>query len=192
MKTLNNLLTSFKDLSSKDAKKYASIIIGIILLLCSFMIYRYFAQVDLLKKQLRKINIDRQEAQELLSKDIKIKKKKEEVDSILKKGKNFKLIQYFDSVTTKLGLAQTVKDREVSSNELENLRSQGYSEVKLTINLLDINMKQLVELLNEFEQNERIYTKSLDITKSEMNPTIDVNIVIATIQPKEEISEITE
>ena len=40
------------------------------------------------------------------------------------------------------------------------------------------------EILNEIEQNPRIYTKELEITKSKTVEVIDGRIVIATLQKK--------
>jgi type II secretory pathway component PulM len=53
-------------------------------------------------------------------------------------------------------------------------------------------MKQLVDLLQELEQNNRIDIKNLDITKSKKQATIDVQIIITTLQQKIETSEETE
>ena len=55
-------------------------------------------------------------------------------------------------------------------------------EIKLDVSFGDINMKELVELLYKIEQNERVYTKDLKITKNLKKPSIDVSMVIATFE----------
>ncbi len=45
-----------------------------------------------------------------------------------------------------------------------------------------MTMQQLVDLLYKIEQNERVYTKDLKITKKSKSPTIDVSLVIATLE----------
>ncbi len=179
-------------LDEKTFKKYSYIIIAIILVLVGLILYRHYSKIGKLKKELQTINRSREEAQIILTKDVQVKKQKKIVDEILEKGKNFKIVQYFDSTTNALRLSNNVKDKKVSVNELENLRTKEYSEVKLDATLTAIDTKQLVELLNEFEKNERIYTKNLEIIKSNKVPALDVNITIATLQPKTEEVEFAE
>ena len=55
-----------------------------------------------------------------------------------------------------------------------------------TYQISGITMKQLTEFLNEIDENKRVFTKELDITKSKKIPrAIDVEIKIATMMPKE-------
>ena len=55
-------------------------------------------------------------------------------------------------------------------------------------------MKELCELLNVFEQNKRIYTKSLEIIqKSRKSPrTLEVQLTIATLKLRTEPTEYVE
>lgn len=179
-------------LDEKSFKRYIYVLISIVLVLVGLIFYRHYSKIGRLRKELQTINRSREEAQVILTKDVQVKKQKKIVDEILEKGKNFKILQYFDSITDLLRLSNNVKDKKVSVNELENLRTKEYSEVKLDASLTGIDMKQLVELLNEFEKNERIYTKNLEIIKSSRVPALDVNITIATLQPKTEEIEFAE
>ncbi len=47
-----------------------------------------------------------------------------------------------------------------------------------------INMRQLVELLDSIESNERVYMIDLEILNSQKNKAIDVNMTIATLKLK--------
>ncbi len=125
-----------------------------------------------------------------MTKDIQVKKQKAIVDEILNENKSFKLLGYFDEITNKLGIDKNVKEKSTSENTLEILTAKGYKEVRVNATFTELNTRQLAELLDEFEKNERIYTKNLEITKSSKTPTIDVEIVIATLQPETE--ELTE
>lgn len=191
MNPIEKVIHYIQNLNKKDFIKYAYICFAILILVSGFILYRYFSNITALKKDLKKINNFRQEAQVILSKNIQVQKQKANVEEIIEKGKNFKLLQYFDSTMEKIGI-RNIKEKEISTSDLENLKAQGYTEVKLTSSISGTNMKQIVELLDEFEKNERIYTKSLEITRSADNKSVDVNIVIATIQPKSEVTEITE
>lgn len=191
MNALDNLFLTIKNLNSKDFLKYGYIAISVILMFTGLIIYRHFSKINSLKKEIKKVNLARQETQVILSKDVEVKKQKDIVDEIIKKGKNFKLLQYFDTIVQNLGIQQNIKSKNITTSDLENLTAQGYSEIKLNAEISNLNMKKLVELLDEFEKNERIYIKSLEITK-ESEQAIEVNLIIATIQPKEEITEIAE
>lgn len=193
MKIVDKIFDFIRSLDEKQFLKYTYITIGSIVLVTGLITYRHFSKIDSLKKELNKINIARQEAQIILTKDVEVKRQKAIVDEILEEGKTFYILDYFNSVINQLGLNANIKVApEPTTSELETLRAQGYLEVRLPIKLTDLNMKQLVDLIEEFEKNERIYTKSLEIIKSPKTPTIDVEIVIATLQPKTELSEAVE
>jgi len=55
-----------------------------------------------------------------------------------------------------------------------------------------MNTQKLTELLDTLEQNERIYTKEVEIYKPDAGQTINVNLLIATLEPKIETPETTE
>ena len=53
------------------------------------------------------------------------------------------------------------------------------------MSLTGITMQELVDLLyNKIQNNNKIYTKELSITKTSQSPTIDVTLVIATLVRK--------
>ena len=73
----------------------------------------------------------------------------------------------------------------------ETTLKEGYKEITLTANISRADTQQLVGLLGELEQKERIYIKKLDITKKRNNNKFNFIIVIATLQPKPKTSETT-
>ncbi len=112
----------------------------------------------------------------------RVSKEREEVTALLKEDPNFKIKEYVQEVLAKVGItANVVVETEVGTRQDEN-----YSERVATYQMAGITMKQLTELLNEIDENQRVFTKELDITKSKKSPrAIDVGIVIATMMPKE-------
>ncbi len=190
MNILNKVQEFVSSLNEKQFLKYVYILLTVTILFFALIIYRHFSKISSLKKELQRINYQRQEAQAILTKDIQVKKQKAIVDEILNENKSFKLLAYFDSITSKLAIDKNVKSATTSENTLEILNTKGYKEVRVNATLADLNTRQLAELLDEFEKNARIYTKNLEITKSAKTPTIDVEIVIATLQPETE--ELTE
>lgn len=181
--TVKNFLLA---LTKRDFFLIVASIVGFTVLVSGFIIYRYYDKINFFNQQLRRLNNERAEAQELLGKDLQIKQQQAVVEEVLKKNKTFYLLQYFDTVTSKLRLDQYVKDKRVTTNELENVRAQGYTEIKLDVSIININMQQLAQLLYEIEQNELVSTRRLEITKANKLPAVDVEMTIATLQPKAE------
>ncbi len=186
MRIIETLQTYSVNLSRRNFYLILGTIMSATALICSIILYRHYGHVTSLQTQLRRLNKDRGEARELLSKDLQIKKQRTVVEEMLQKNKNFKLMQYFDTTINKLNLEPYIKDKQISVTSLENLRAEGYSEIRLTATLVNMNTQQLAQLLYEIEQNELVFTKRVEITKSATLPAIDAEIIIATIHPKAE------
>ena len=148
----------------------------------ALVIYKYYSNMNSLIKQINFTNAMRNETKELLARNLAVKKQKEKVDEVLDSDKNFRIMHYFDDLTKQLRISQYVKEDKQINIESK----QDYNEIALTAKINNINMKQLVDLLQSIENKEIVFTKKLDITKSEKLPVIDVDIVIATLQAKTE------
>lgn len=170
------------DLDESQAYKWIGGVIVAIVICCSIIIYSFYAATENAQKRLKRVNQLREEARVILEKHEMVKKQQQEVDTILMKDPAFKIKEYFTALLKELGLERNMtKSAEVSDpQDLNN----GYSEVKLDAALSELNMKQLSNFLYKIEQNERIFTKELTITKALKSPTIDVTLVIATLQPQ--------
>lgn len=179
MMQLARVRNFLKNLDTQEVYKYTGIMLAVIILFSGIMLWRYFSGIETLQKRLAALNRQRSEARSLLEKNEYVLQQQARVDDILARDKNFKIKEYFISVVQKLGFGNLVsKDADISSNTLGN----DYTEIKLDVSLSGMNMQQLVDLLYNIEQNERIYTKDLKITKSLRSPTIDVSLVIATFE----------
>lgn len=171
-----------RNLEEREFYRYLAIVLGVLVLVLGILIYTNYSTVSGLELKLKRINKQREDTREILQKHETVKQQQAEVDAILAKDPTFKIKEYFTATVAELNLGQqNTKQAEVSEpQDLDN----GYSEIKLNAGFTDLNMKQLCELLYKVEQNERIYTKELIITKALKTPTIDVTLVIATLQPK--------
>jgi len=132
------------------------------------------------------------QTKEILEQNEILKKQQKEVEELIAQDKQFKYIkQEFLKIIDTLNLKNNLKtDPTPVTKELEHLRSQGYEEVQLDIELTKLNMRQLTELLIELEKNKRINIKRLEIAKSKNEPTVEVQpLVISTIQKKAEATE---
>lgn len=189
-----NIVTQIRDfldnLDSKDFFKYIGITCAVILLFVSIIIYRFYSNVNYYKKQMQALNMQREEIGELLEKAALIKEQKQEVNAILEADPNFKIEGYFIKVLDQLNLSSKQVSTTVATQERGD---KNYNESTLTAKFTDINMKELCELLNVFEQNKRIYTKFLEIQKSRKSPrTLEVQLTIATLKLRTEPTEYVE
>jgi hypothetical protein len=185
-----NILLTFKNyldtLDTKDFKKYALIALGALLLLLGFIFFMYYRSAAELKSKITVINKKRKDVQNMLERYERVKKQQIEVNTILAKDKTFKIAQYFENLLMKLdiGINKAQEPETVPKDVLD-----GYTEWTLYANLSNLTTKKLSELLYAIEQEERIYTKELEIEKAKQPYSINVKITIATLEPKQELQK---
>lgn len=182
-----NIVVSLKEyitnLNKREFYRLLMIGFGILCVIVAVILYLHFRWLHTIERKLKRINQLRTETRTILEQHETVKFQQQEVDVILEKDPTFKIKEYFTSVTKEFGLEKNmVKPAEVS--EPQDLNN-GYSEIKLEASFTDLNMKQLTNLLYKIEQTERIFTKELVINKALKSPTIDVTLVIATLQPQQ-------
>lgn len=182
MSMLIRIKNFFDELEKKEFRRYSMLFFGIIIGSIVLFFYMHNQKINRLQKELKKINRQRVQARGLLEKHTVVQQQKIEVDEILVQDKTFKIKEFFTRTVSEIGLNDKLsKEAEVSEpQDLEN----GYSEIKLDASFTKMNMKELCDLMYTIEKNRRIYTKELAITKALQSPTIDVTLVIATLQPK--------
>jgi exonuclease III len=189
MNALDQVREYIQGLNKQQFQRYLLALFAGIFLISSFIVYRYYSNISTLKKKIVYINNKRKEIKELLERYEIVQRQQEDVDALLEKEQNFKIGGYFNTVMNQVNITKNkTRDPETSSEVLDN----GYTEIKLYASFSDLNMQKLTELLDTLEQKERIYTKDLEIYKPNQGPTINVNLLIATLEPKVETEEITE
>lgn len=175
-------------LESKDFKKYVAIGLSVLIVLVGLLIFQYYRSVSNLKATISSINRKRRDVQNVLERYERVKKQQAEVNTVLAKEKDFKISQYFEKLLEKLGISKNKTQEETLSKDVLD----GYTEWTLYANLANLNTKILSELLYAIEQEERIYTKDLEIEKSPTAATINVKITIATLEQKPELQKTSE
>ena len=182
MTFFDNIQTRIAALDEKTWYQYLAIAAGVLLLMIGLILYFYFSSVSKWKDQITEINEQRLEAKRLLDKAEKVYKERAEVTAILAEDPNFKIKEYIQDVLEKIGIFGNVN----AENVVIISRADRYQEHTATYQINGITMKQLTEFLNEIDENKRVFTKELDISKSKKIPrTIDVDIKISTLMPKE-------
>jgi hypothetical protein len=169
-----------------DSKKILQIILGIcgvILLLTALYVWRYVSVVSSFKKKIVVINEQREEARVLREKMLQVQNQRTAVDGMLAEEPDFKIGGYVNLTLQKLKL--TDKKRMEEATQVD--REDNYRETEIAISMVDMNMRQLVELLHEIELKQRIYIKKLEIEKSKkQSGSLEVNLTIATLISKNE------
>ena len=187
MKFIEKYKHFLEEFDDKKQLRTLFVVFGLLILFGGFFLYRYSGMVKTLKKQMSSLNIARRETQSLLSKNAVVDKQRSTVETMLSKDKSFKIIEYFKTVLDKLKLNAYRTSEKTSINDTEGVRRSGYEEVNLVVQLTNMNMRQVVDLLYEIEQSERVYTKKLEIVHSKTNPVVDLNLTIGTLLKKAEV-----
>ena len=177
------ILDSFRDfirgLDKKEFRLYTIIYVGICVLFVSGIIVRHIYLVQDAKEKIQQLNNARKQVQEILTQFKGVEQQRAQVDALLKKDKNFYIQKFFQSSAQKLNVFKHATDK-IAKQKLEN----GYIEENLSINLTQITTKQLCELLQDIENEPRVYIKFVDITKMNTTKKINVSMSIATLIPQ--------
>lgn len=184
MVIFDKIRTFFDDLDSKSFYSYAIGYLVVCVLLCGLLVFYFYKNVHTLQRQLKRLNTSREDTvRTILESAQSIEQQRSAVEQILSQNPDFKIAGYFKDLLTKLN----VKNKEVQEAESTTTteREDNYRETELNAKFEDMTMKELTELLQAIEQNPRISTKKLDITKAKKKPkTIEVQIAITTLLPK--------
>jgi hypothetical protein len=189
MEFIENIRRTLDNIDRKTLQLYSLIAAGAVALLMVLFVVQFYRSTQALKRQIVSINKKRQDATTLLERYYLVKKQQEQVDAILSKEKDFKISQAFEKLLQTTGIS-TNKAQEPETTSQQVL--DGYTEWTLYASLTNLNTKKLTELLYAIEQEERIYTKEVEIEQTPGERSINVKITIATLEPKEEIKELAE
>ena len=187
MAVIEKIRTFIEAIETKDFYKYISFFLLGVTLISSGIVFQYYRKVNYWKGRIKIINELREDDVKIIREKAQhVQKQRAEVDAILAEDEDFKIGGYFKNLLTKLHLT----DKKVAEETAQIDREDNYRESELNAKFEDMNMKQLAELLQEIEQNKRIFNKKLEITKSNKKPgTIEIQITIATLLPETELTE---
>lgn len=180
MTFFDNLQGRIWALDKQSWYKYLAITGGIILLIMGLILFFYFRSMSHWQTRIDEINESRIKVKQVLEKAKQVQKERAEVTALLAENPNFKIKEDIQSILQTVGINFT------SQSEVTTTRLDNYQEIAATYQFSGITMKQLTEFLNAIDENKRLFTKELEITKSKRIPrTIDVDIKIAAMMPKE-------
>lgn len=185
MAFLDTIRLYIERLDEKKLHMYLGIILLAYASICGFIVYRFYRNVHYYKARISSINKKREELREILTRLERVKKEQADVDALLESDREFKIGGYFNEVMEKLNITQNkTREADTTSELLEN----GYTEVKLSASFANLSTQKLTELLLTIQDNPRIYTKELIVHQPNGARTINVTLVIATLEPKSELT----
>jgi hypothetical protein len=181
MTFFENLETRISQLDKKSWYTYLAIIGAVIFAIIGAILFYYYSATSKWEQRISTVNETRREVKRLLNRAERVQKERAEVMTLLEEDPNFNIKAYIQEVLEHIGIAGNMS----AENVVVTSSDENHQVDVATYQLAGITMKQLTEFLNELENNKRIFTKELDISKSKKVPrTIDVGITIATIMPK--------
>jgi len=185
MGLLEKIRNYISGLEERELYRYVTLFIGTVILCVGIVVFYHYRTVSGLRKQIRSINRMREDdVQDILSKATYIQKQQHDIDELLAQDKYFSLKEYLNRILGNLNLTK----KELKRTPIESAERQDqYSESILKVNFHDMDMKQVSELIKEFEEEPRIFIKDLEIVRSEkMSNKLDVTITIGTFLLKTE------
>lgn len=178
MASLESVRDYLRGLNQKEIMRILMAYVIGFMFLIGFLLYRHFNAIVDVEQKTKLLNKARQDVQVILTEYATIKNKKNEVDILLSKDKNFYLIKYCQDTLSGLKLTNQSPLSLVSQTW-----PNGYTEESVQINLSQITMKQVCELLQSLQTTPRVFIKNLDIVKSNVEKKINVNMSVATLKP---------
>lgn len=180
MTFFDNLQTRIGALDKKSWYQYLAITGTIIFLIMGLILFFYFRSVSSWESKIEEINEERIKAKKLLDKARRVQKEREEVTALLAEDPNFKIKEDIQKIMLTVGI------QSKAQSDVNITRTENYQEVAVTYQFSGITMKQLTEFLKAIDENKRLFTKELEISKSKRIPqAIDVDIKIAAMMRKE-------
>jgi len=179
MEALEKVSAFIENLETRTFYKYLGIIIAVVLLLAGGIAFRYYRKITALDEKLAQVNEEREKVQEVLTKLESVQRQRASIDQILNEKETFYLVEYLQNLMNKLGIKNFKADRPKDTP-----LDERYTESELNVEFSQMDMQQLTRLLEEISFNKRIYTKTLEITKSAKQPKIEVKLTIGTLLKK--------
>ncbi|MEP6804191.1 MAG: hypothetical protein ABI892_06700 [Flavobacterium sp.] len=183
---LDQIKTFISTIETKTFYNYVLGYIAACTILCGVTVFYYYRSTNKLYKTIKDINSSRETVLTILEDAARVQQQQAAVEDILSKDIDFKIGGYLIDLLADLKLKnKVIKTGEVTATDLDN----KYRKTELSIQFEDMTMQELTILLQALENNPRIVTDRLEITKSKKKPkTIEVALTISTLLPRLENS----
>ncbi len=179
MSFLDPIVDMIKQADESELLKYAGIVGGIFLLLLGLLFYYHYSQVSWYTAQLKKLDSERLKTRTILRDAKLVKAQQQEVEDILAQNRDFRIGEAFQSIIQQGKLQAKLVDRSAPRTG-ESI--SGKTEVQISATLRGLSMKEVADFLLLIAKVPQLYTKELTIKKVPGRSTVDIDIVVATLE----------
>jgi hypothetical protein len=181
MEFLDSLRDYIKNVEDRDLYKYVAIFFGALFLLFGLLAYFHYNRLNKYANEIKKVDSARNQTKKLL-KDYKVvQAQKQRTEEILAQNPNFRIGEAYQSIIQKSGLAGKLQDQSAPTTG-ESFADK--IEMQVNSQFTGLSMKQVTDLLAEIAATPQLYTKELTIKKVPNMSAVDVNITVATLEPR--------
>lgn len=173
---IDSVRNFIRGLDRKEFALYAGAYVGFFVLVIIGIIVRHAYLVQDATEKIKQVNNTRKSVQKILTDFTSVEEQRSKVEALLKKDKSFRIQKFFQEVAHKATVFAHAKEK-FSKQSME----RGYAEESLHVHLTQITMKQLCTLVQDVENEPRVYIKFVDITKRDATKKINTEMVIATL-----------
>lgn len=182
MTILERIQTFFETLDIKTWYRLIALYLAILVVLCAGVLFLYYRTTSRIINTMSDINDARMNVRSILKKAQRVYSQRAEVNKIIKEDPDFILPQYLQEVMNKTGIAAFLNT--INATQID--REEQFRETIATVTFSGTTMHHLAEFLQIIDQNKRLYTKELEVSRSKKTPhSIDVTVVITTMQPRQ-------
>ena len=177
MMWLNKIRMFIAELDIVEFRRFVIAYIFSFIVCGGLILFYYFSQQFVLFEQISLLNKSRRQVQKVLTDYQKVDQQKKKIIELLSADKSFYLQKFVQELLQALKVYGSSLGK-VGSQMLAN----GYIEESVSVQLKNINTKQLCELLEGIEKVSRVYVKSVVINRSAKSTSIGVYMIVATLK----------
>ena len=183
MKLLEPLRDLIKQSEDRELLTYLGLFGGTLTVIMLLLGYYHYSNVSWYTTQFRKLETLRNQTKTVVKDAQLLKAQQKEVDEILAKDRDFRIVQAFQTIIRTGGFASKLVGEPSTPTTGETTR--GKTEVQINANLRNLSMKEVSDLLVAIGEVPQLYTKEVTVKKSPGRSAVDVDIVVATLEPTE-------
>lgn len=177
MKFLNPVISYLESLNQRSFYLYYTMAIGIICFMAGGLIWWGSSSLSATQENLDDILQKQSVVQKILEKNVQTEQEQKHINKIIDDNPDFNLIEYVRSVFAQYAI-------QPSKETIQTVRTDVYEERNAQFAIDETDMKIVTEIMQTFDQNERVTLKELTI-KPGPGRTINVVMTIAALYKKE-------
>lgn len=176
MKIIQRIPLYFESLSQRTFYTVVAVVVGSVLLISALLFWWGNSWVTQAQERLDEIVMQQEKVQKILEKNVQTEQEQKHIDKIIDENPDFNLLAYADSVFKRYAIRP-------SREKIDEVRSDFYLERAAQFAIDETDMKTLTEIIQLFDDNERITLKEINIRPGP-GRTINVVMTVAALYKK--------